>query len=59
MTTVLRFLFVIPIGFVLACFAAAFAMLWPFLELPDGALASTARDLAGTLLLGFTEQQPS
>ncbi|EZP52335.1 TetR/AcrR family transcriptional regulator [Sphingomonas sp. RIT328] len=32
---------------------------WTAGELPDGALASTARDLAGTLLLGFTEQQPS
>lgn len=32
MSTVLRFLFVIPFGFVLACFAAAFALLWPFVD---------------------------
>ena len=36
MSTVLRFLFVIPFGFVAACLTAAFAMLWPFLELPPG-----------------------
>ena len=54
MTTVLRFLFVIPIGFVLACFAAAFAMLWPFLELPDGALSDPF--LVFELLVFFTAQ---
>jgi hypothetical protein len=31
MPTVLRFLFVIPSGFVAACLAAAFALVWPFL----------------------------
>ncbi|MEF2553569.1 hypothetical protein VQ042_19790 [Aurantimonas sp. A2-1-M11] len=36
MSTVLRFLFVIPIGFVAAVLVAAFAMLWPFLETPEG-----------------------
>lgn len=34
MRAVLRFLFVIPIGFVLACYGAAFALLWPFIEFP-------------------------
>ncbi|RIY00993.1 hypothetical protein D3218_11410 [Aureimonas flava] len=37
MAQVLRFLFLIPIGFVLACFAASFALLWPFVDLPSGA----------------------
>ncbi|MFG1425830.1 TetR/AcrR family transcriptional regulator [Roseixanthobacter glucoisosaccharinicivorans] len=32
---------------------------WTAGELPDEALAPNARDLAGTLLLGFTEQQLS
>jgi hypothetical protein len=32
MIAVLRFLIVIPLGFVLACFAAAFALLWPFID---------------------------
>ncbi|KAA0969705.1 hypothetical protein FPY71_14400 [Aureimonas fodinaquatilis] len=32
MLTVGRFLFVIPIGFILACYAGAFALLWPFLD---------------------------
>ncbi|WP_370195252.1 MULTISPECIES: hypothetical protein [Aurantimonas] len=36
MSTVLRFLFVIPIGFVAAVMTAAFAMLWPFLDAPRG-----------------------
>ncbi|SKA20947.1 hypothetical protein [Consotaella salsifontis] len=30
MTTVLRFLFVVPFGYIAACLAAAFALLWPF-----------------------------
>lgn len=34
MSIVLRFLFVIPIGFIAACVAASFALLWPFLERP-------------------------
>jgi len=38
MRTVLRFLFVIPIGYVAACLTAAFAMLWPFLDF-DGVAA--------------------
>ena len=37
MKTLLRFLFVIPTGFAAACFAAAFAMLWPFLHIPGSA----------------------
>ncbi|HDZ74639.1 MAG TPA: hypothetical protein ENH55_18095 [Aurantimonas coralicida] len=40
MTAVLRFLFVIPFGFVAACMTAAFAMLWPFLTIPAGMGAS-------------------
>ena len=40
MTAVLRFLFVIPFGFVAACMTAAFAMLWPFLNVPAGMGAS-------------------
>lgn len=31
---------------------------WTAGELPDGALARTVRETAGTLLLGFTDQQP-
>jgi hypothetical protein len=31
MATVFRFLFVIPLGFLLSCGAAAFALIWPFL----------------------------
>lgn len=34
MRAVLRFLFVMPIGFVLACYGAAFALLWPFIAIP-------------------------
>jgi len=34
MRAVLRFLFVIPLGFVFACYGAAFALLWPFIEVP-------------------------
>lgn len=36
MIAVLRFLFVVPIGFVAGCLAASFALLWPFIELPPG-----------------------
>lgn len=36
MIAVLRFLFVIPLGFVAGCLVAAFALLWPFLNLPAG-----------------------
>ncbi|MEX6506307.1 hypothetical protein [Jiella sp. M17.18] len=32
MGTVLRFLFVIPIGYIAACLTAAFALLWPFIR---------------------------
>lgn len=39
MLTVLRFLFAIPIAFVAACLTGAFAMLWPFVDFPDGTLA--------------------
>lgn len=34
MRAVLRFLFVIPVGFVFACYGAAFALLWPFIDVP-------------------------
>lgn len=34
MRAVLRFLFVIPLSFVFACYGAAFALLWPFIEVP-------------------------
>ncbi|MBO0661253.1 hypothetical protein LQ948_01590 [Jiella sp. MQZ9-1] len=37
MATVLRFLFVVPLAYVAACLAAAFAMLWPFVHLGSGA----------------------
>jgi hypothetical protein len=33
MIAVLRFIFVIPFGFVAACLAAAFALLWPFVDM--------------------------
>lgn len=32
MGTVLRFLFAVPLAYVAACLAAAFAMLWPFVD---------------------------
>lgn len=32
MLALLRFLFVIPVGFIAACFAASFALLWPFMD---------------------------
>lgn len=38
MIAVLRFLFVIPFGFIAANLAAAFALLWPFLDLSGGVL---------------------
>lgn len=41
MTTFLRFLFVVPFGFVAACFAASFALLWPFFDV-EGAAAGDA-----------------
>lgn len=37
MGTVLRFLFVVPLAYVAACLAAAFAMLWPFLDISGSA----------------------
>ncbi|MBP0616628.1 hypothetical protein [Jiella mangrovi] len=37
MGTVLRFLFVVPLAYVAACLTAAFAMLWPFMNVSDGA----------------------
>ncbi|TFF21718.1 hypothetical protein E3C22_13580 [Jiella endophytica] len=37
MGTVLRFLFVLPLAYVAACLTAAFAMLWPFLEISRAA----------------------
>ncbi|WP_062226892.1 hypothetical protein [Aureimonas frigidaquae] len=41
MRTVFRFLFGIPIGFILACFAAAFPLVWPFVPF---SLASLEQD---------------
>ena len=37
MAALLRFLFVVPLAFVVACLAAGFAMLWPFMETDGGA----------------------
>lgn len=54
MIAVLRFLFVIPIGFVAGCFAASFALLWPFLELPSHWWTDTI--LSIDLFLGFMAQ---
>jgi len=54
MATVLRFLLLIPTGFVLACAAAAFALLWPFLDWPPG--ASGDPFLVVQLVVGFTAQ---
>ena len=38
MIAVLRFLFVIPIGFAAGCFGAAAALLWPYLDLSQSVL---------------------
>lgn len=54
MTQVLRFLFLIPIGFVLACFAASFALLWPFVLLPTDFASDPF--VVVELILGFTAQ---
>ncbi len=54
MSTVLRILFLIPIGFILACCAGAFALLWPFVDLSREALADPARVLDLAIL--FTAQ---
>ncbi|MBO0903568.1 hypothetical protein [Jiella sonneratiae] len=37
MGTVLRFLFVVPLAYVAACLASAFAMLWPFMQIGGSA----------------------
>lgn len=58
MKAVLRFLFVVPIGFVAACLAGAFAMLWPFLEWPRQTSATDPVALfqAGVVFLAQTAQ---
>ena len=54
MSTVLRLLFLIPIGFILACCAGAVALLWPFVDLSPAALADPAEVL--DLMILFTAQ---
>ncbi|WP_062017603.1 hypothetical protein [Aureimonas sp. AU4] len=54
MRTVFRFLFLIPLGFVAACFAAGFALLWPFLDLPPGSLGDPF--VIAQLTVGFMTQ---
>ena len=54
MVAFLRFLFVIPFGFVLACFAGAFALLWPFLRVDRDTLGDPLALFH--LALGFTAQ---
>ncbi|MFD2238700.1 hypothetical protein [Aureimonas populi] len=54
MIAVLRFLFVIPIGFVAGCLAAAAALLWPFIDLPPGMLDDPVMMIE--LFLGFMAQ---
>ncbi|BDA86680.1 hypothetical protein Sa4125_42220 [Aureimonas sp. SA4125] len=51
---VLRFLIVIPFGFVLSCFAAAFALLWPFLDTAGAATGDPLFWLQA--ILGFVAQ---
>ena len=48
MSTVLRILFLIPMGFVLACFAGALVLLWPFVDVSPATLNNPAQvmDLA-------------
>ncbi len=48
MSAVLRILFLIPMGFVLACCAGAAALILPFVELPGAAMSNPAQvvDLA-------------
>ncbi len=52
MRAVLRLLFLVPIGFVLACFAGAFALIWPFLAVGREALADPV--VMFELAVGFT-----
>ena len=54
MRTVFRILFLVPIGFILACYGAAFALLWPFLSLSDQALSDPF--VVVELAFGFTAQ---
>ena len=54
MRTTLRLLFLVPVAFVLATFAAAGAMLWPFLAIPPGALGDPF--VLFELGVGFTAQ---
>lgn len=54
MIAFLRFLFVIPFGFVLACLAGAFALLWPFLQVGRETLVDPLALFY--LALGFTAQ---
>ena len=55
MSTVLRFLFVIPIAYVAACLTGAFAMIWPFLDVPGG-LSSADPIYFFQLAVVFVEQ---
>ncbi|NDV87476.1 hypothetical protein GTW51_12280 [Aurantimonas aggregata] len=57
MSTVLRFLFVIPFGFIAACLVAAFAMLWPFLELPSGRIGDPVFLFHATVAFGAQSAQ--
>ncbi|MEF2071546.1 hypothetical protein [Consotaella aegiceratis] len=61
MTTVLRFLFVVLLGFVAACLAAAFALLWPFFNADAAAgagpifwIEAGATFFAQTMMVGST-----
>ena len=54
MRAALRLLFLVPIGFVLATFAAALALLWPFLAIPPGGFADPF--VLIELTVGFTAQ---
>ncbi|ALN71662.1 hypothetical protein [Aureimonas sp. AU20] len=52
MSTVLRILFLVPIGFMLACCAAAFALLWPFLDIGWATFTDPLQTIQ--LAMGFT-----
>ncbi|WAJ29066.1 hypothetical protein [Antarcticirhabdus aurantiaca] len=54
MATLFRFLFLIPLGFIAATVAAAFALLWPFLD--PGALAASDPAYLAELAVGFLAQ---
>jgi hypothetical protein len=54
MATLFRFLFLIPMGFVAATVAAAFALLWPFLDM--GTLSAGDPAYLAELAVGFLAQ---